>query len=109
MSGSGGGSAGGGASGTQDSPCDNLKFEARISSPKPAVVATLVVGDVLDIAVTNMKGQIVVEVLKNSNGVGGLTGPDATRLRNCMDQGHKYKATVRNLNGGQVLVKVEHV
>jgi hypothetical protein len=69
----------------------------------------LSVGNVLDIVVANMGGQIVVQVLKNGQVAGGLAGPDATRLRNCMNQGNTYSATVRTINGGQVRVLVEHV
>lgn len=107
MSGSNGGSGGG--SYDYDSPCDKLRFETQLTSPQPAAVATLGVGDILDITVVTMKGQVIVQVLKNGQVVGGLAGPDATKLRNCFEQGHQYKAIVRALNGGQVRVVVEHV
>ena len=109
MSGSGGGGGGGGGGQDDESPCDKLQFEAQLTSPKPAVVATLAVGDVLDISVVNMKGQVVVQVLKNGQVAGGLAGPDATRRRNCIEQDHEYEATVRAISGGQVRVRVEHV
>ena len=109
MSGSSGGGGGGGSGRDDDSPCDKLRFEAQLTSPQPAVVATLTVGDVLVIAVATMKGQVVVQALKHGKLAGGLAGPDATRLRNCMDQDHQYTATVRAINGGQVRVLVEHI
>ncbi len=102
-----GSSGSGGGSGDYDSPCEKLRFEAQLTSPQPAVVATLHAGDVLDIASVVMKGQIIVQVLKKGHVAGGLAGPDATRLRNCIDQGHQYKATIRTINGGQVRVLVE--
>lgn len=88
--------------------CDLLRFEAQIASPQPAVVATLSVGEVLSVDVATMNGQVVVRVLKGAAIVGGLAGPDATRLRRCAEEGHLYKATVRSINGGQVRVFVEH-
>lgn len=105
------GSSGGGGSGVDsyDSPCDKLRFEAQLTSPQPGVVATLQVGDVLDITSIVMNGQIIVQVLKNGQVAGGLAGPDATRLRNCLDQGHQYRATVRTINSGQVRVFVESI
>ena len=107
MSGSSGGGGGGGYE--NEVPCDKLRFEAQLTSPQPAVVATLQRGDVLAVAVVTMKGQVVVQVLKGSQVAGGLAGPDATRLRNCIQSGHPYKAIVRTINGGQVRVLVEHV
>jgi len=107
MSGSGGGGYGGGPS--DNSPCDTLKFESQLSSPQAAVVSALIPGEVLHIAVAQMNGQVVVQVLHHGQPAGGLTGPEATRLRNCIDQGHTFTATVLQVNGGQVRVRVEHV
>lgn len=108
MSGSGGGGGGGGVP-PNNSPCETLRFEAQLTSPQPAVVATLRPGEVLDIVVASMGGLAVVQVLKAGQVAGGLTGPDATRLRNCVDQGHAYNASVVSVNGGQVRVRVQHV
>lgn len=107
MSGSGGSGSGGGGPG-YSSPCDTLRFDSQLSSPQAPVVATLNVGDVLFIAVVQMRGQVVVQVLSNGQPAGGLTGPEATQLRNCIDQGHNYTATVIQIIGGQVRVRVEH-
>ena len=106
MSGSGGGSGGGGPD--YSSPCDTLRFDLQLSSPQPLVVAALSVGDVLAIAVVQMNGHVIVQVLSNGQPAGGLTGPEATRLRNCIDQGHNYTARVLQILGGQVRVRVEH-
>lgn len=104
---SGGGGGGGGE--RTPSPCDRLRFEAQLTSPQAAVVATLSLNDVLDIGLANLKGQTVVQILKNGSVAGGLTGPDAARLRACLDEGHNYVATVLSINGGQVRVRVTHV
>lgn len=110
MSGSsgGGGGGGGGVPDTQPS-CDILKFNILVSSPQPAAVAALKVGDVLDIDVAQRGAQVVVRVLQNGTLVGGLAGPDATRLRNCIEDGHDYQAEVLSITGGQVRVEVTHV
>ncbi len=107
MSGSGGGVGGGGFD--YELPCDNLRFEAQLTSPQPAVVKMLAVADVLDIEINTMNDQVVLQVLKNGQVAGGLAGPDVTRLRNCIEQDHQYKATVRSINSGQVRVFIEHV
>jgi len=106
MSGGGGGGGGGESSST---PCETLRFDAQLTSPQPAVVQSLKNGEVLAVDVANMKGQLVVQVRKKSGQIaGGLTGPDASRLRQCIEQGHMYKATVLTINGGQVRVRIEH-
>lgn len=109
MSGSGGGGGGGGGGEAPPPACDTLVFVAQLVSTVPAVVAALKMGDVLDVVLAIMKGQTIVQVLQNGQVAGGLTGLDANRLRNCMDDGHQYKATVLTINGGQVRVRVEHV
>ena len=106
MSGSGG--AVGGGHFDRDVPCDNLRFEAQLTNPQPAVVVTLVVGEALDILINTMNGQVVLQVLKNAQVAGGLAGPDATQLRNCIEEGHQYKATVRLVISGQVRVQIGH-
>lgn len=107
MSGGGGGSSGGDSVSTA---CETLRFDAQLTSPQPAVVQSLKQGEVLTVTIAMMKGQLVVQVRKRSDQIaGGLTGPDATRLRQCIEQGHEYKATVLTINGGQVRVRVEHV
>ena len=108
MSGSKGGGGGGG--GVPDTPpsCNDLKFTILVSSPQPAAVAALKVGDVLDIDVAQRGAQVVVRVLQNDTLVGGLAGPDATRLRNCIEDGHDYQAEVLSITGGQVRVEVTH-
>lgn len=107
MSGGGGGGGGGVVSDDVPVQCDKVRFEAQLSSPQPTVVGLLKPNEVLDIAVVSMKGQIVVQVLRGQAVVGGLAGPDATRLRNCIERGFTYQATVRSINGGQVRVFVE--
>lgn len=106
MSGSGGGFGGGGPG--YSSPCNTLRFDSQLSSPQAAVVRTLNVNDVLLIVVVPMNGQVVVQVLSHGQPAGGLTGPEATQLRNCIDQGHNFTATVLQIVGGQVRVRVEH-
>lgn len=102
-------SVGNGDGGGQETPCESVRFDNQLTSPQPAVVATISVGDILDVVLVTMNGQRVIQALKNGNIAGGLAGLDANRLRICIDDGHVYKATVLSVNGGQVRVRVEHV
>lgn len=102
--------AGGGGGPIVDAvPCEKLKFDAQLASPQPAVVATLRVGEVLAVDLVSMKGRFVVQVIKNGQPAGGLSVGDTTALRECIKQGHKFKATVVSINGGQVQVHIGHV
>ena len=103
-----GSSSGGGGGGDDFVPCEMLKFDAQLTSPQPAVVQTIVAGDVLDVSIVALNGQQVLQALKNGQAAGGLIGTDASRLRACIIAGHAFRAVVLSVNGGQVRVHVEH-
>lgn len=107
MSGSSGG--GGGSFDRGEIDCVDLKFTTQLASPQPQVVATLAMGQVLDVAVVTVQAVQALVALANGVTVGALVGTHAKRLRECVLSGHVYKATVVKLNGGQVTIEVEHV
>lgn len=86
------------------SPCATLTFDATVNSPQASVLATLVIGDVLDL--TLMLGGQGVSVLKNAMVIGTLTGVRVAQMINCMNSGFDFKATVSTINGGQCVVRV---
>lgn len=107
MSGSGGG--GGGSISNEDIACENLKFEAQVASPNPAVVPSLTVNEVLRVTVTARSGIQEVQVYTAASQlVGGLLANRVSRLRECILNGTSYTAKVIAINGGQVRVFVEH-
>lgn len=104
MSGSGGGGFGGGGDG--EVSCDRLSFETQLSSPKPAVVSGIEVGDVLSVEV-EPQGAVQVVVIKHRGQVaGGITSPRMVRLLECLQLGSRYSATVVRIVGGQVIVRI---
>jgi len=108
MSGSSGGGSGSGGVGDGVS-CSNLKFDMQLSSPQAAVVATLSIGDVLDVGIAGLNGTQVLQVSKQGQAVGGLVGSFAAKLRECILGGTVYDATVLTVLGGQVRVHVEPI
>lgn len=106
MSGSGGGGGGGGVP-VDNTPCDQIDFESQVTSPKSNVVKGLAIDIVLDVVLEPLNGVVVVQVKSKGALVGGLTGPDVRRMRKCLEEGYKFKATVLSINGGQVRVRVE--
>lgn len=106
MSGSSG--SGGGGDFTPDrQDCAQLVMETQLSSPKPSVVAGLKVDQVLAVEVRSMNGADVVVVLAGREVAGGLASPGVQRLRECIEQGHRFEAIVRQVNQGQVKVRVQ--
>ncbi|WP_323145427.1 hypothetical protein [Stenotrophomonas maltophilia] len=105
MSGSGGGSFGGG--GVQEIACERLSFETQLSSPKPLVVAGINVGDILSVAMEQQgAGQVVVVIKHGSQVAGGITSPKMSRLLECIRQGTHYQATVLSKASGQVTIRI---
>lgn len=86
-------------------PCSKLTFEATVNSPQASVLAQITVGDVLEVVSTE-SGQGAA-VLHQGSVVGALTGTRVAQLINCMNSGFTYTATVKTLNGGQCIVRID--
>lgn len=99
----GGGGGGGGAD-----PCDIVET-VPLNSPQPAVVTTMNVGDVLDVALVTSGPRPVIEVQRNGQRAGALTHRNHLRLINCITSGRSYQAVVVRKSGGAVEVRVEPV
>lgn len=107
MSGSGGsGGGGGGFVGPDTIECDRLVINTQLSSPKPEVVARLENGVELPVSLEAYPGTTVVVAMFNGVVAGGLASPETSRLRRCIEQGTSYSATVIDITGGQVRVRV---
>lgn len=103
------GSGGGGGGSFYDGPaieCEKLVFDTQLSSPKADVVEQLKEDMELEVSTRTMNGTAVVVVLHHGDVAGGLASPWLTRLRLCMAGGTNYKATVLEVNDGQVRVRV---
>jgi hypothetical protein len=107
MSGSGGG--GGAGPDTPTFSCDDLVVKAQIASPKAAVISKLKIGDVLDVEVQTIGGAAVVVLLSKGKLAGGLATPNLSRLRECIEGGTTYGATITAISGAQITVTVEAI
>lgn len=105
MSGSGGGGYGGGFS-TDEVACDRLAFDTQLSSPKPAVVAQINVGEVLSVELDQQGAAQVVVIKRGTDVAGGVTSPKIARLLECIRLGTRYQATVTAKSDGQVSVRI---
>lgn len=99
---SGGGGAGGGAD-----DCDFVQT-APLNSPQRAVVSTLSVGAVLEVALTGSPPRQVLEVRTSAGAAAGtLTHRGHLQIIDCINQGHSYEAIVVSISGGFVTVRVQ--
>jgi hypothetical protein len=111
MSGSGGsgGGGGGGFGGGDDIDCRQLVINTQLSSPKADVVGALAEGTELQVGIDLVNGTSVVVAKLGDLVAGGLAAPETARLRQCLEQGHHFGATVVHVTGGQVRVRVHSV
>lgn len=100
-------SRGGGGGGGGELSCSALEIDTQISSPKAEVVKFLKVDDVLQVALLQSNGSVIVSVLHMGQLAGGIASPMLPRLRECMQQGTEYIAIVTGVSGGQVKVRIE--
>ena len=98
--GGGRGAGGGGAD-----PCAIFQ-QAPLNSPRPAVVSTLAVGDVLDV-VLNLGGpRPILEVHAPAGIAGALTHTGHMQIVDCIQNGHQYVADVASRSGAAITLQV---
>lgn len=106
MSGSGGSYL---APSTPATSCSTLQFETQLASPKASVVATITVGDLLEISLSQSSNQQTVVALHDGDEAGGIVDPHLSQLRNCLNQGELFQARALQVSGGQVRLRIFHV
>ena len=110
MSGSsGGGSSSGGSFQESSAVCEMLVIDTQLSSPNEEVIAQIDVGDVLPVVLRQMGGTTVVAVIHEDQVAGGLAAPQVQRLRECINSGTEFEATVVSKTNGQVRVRVRAI
>ena len=100
--GSGGGGAGGTAGGD---PCAIFQ-QAPLNSPRPGVVPTLNVGDVLGIVLNIAGVRPVLEVHAPAGIAGSLTHTGHVQIIDCIRLGNSYVAEVVGRSGAAVNLQV---
>ena len=103
-------SSGGAGSGRVGRDACDLTFRTNLFGPVPQVVATLRVGDILDIVLLSQNQPPAVGVYTRSAPIqqaGTIAGvrqlPD---LINCMQDGHNYEARITQLADSAVTIDV---
>lgn len=104
MSGSGGGGYGG--FNEPEISCENLIIETQLTSPRENVIAKIGVNTVLDVSLEQAGPSAVVVLTHQGEVAGGIASPQMTRLRECIQLGTRYSATVTAKSDGHVQVRI---
>lgn len=102
------GGGGGGAGGEEGSDC-HFEFTTTIFGPVPHLVASLSVGSVLDVMLAGRTLNLHDPSQRNQI-VGTLAG--ATQIPSlvaCINAGISYNATVTQVTGSRIVVKVKYI
>lgn len=101
----GSGSAGHDQGGGGD-PC-SVTQRAPLNSPRPALVSTLSVGQLLEVRLSDSSGRPILEVVAPGGVAGALTHRGHLTIMNCIRSGHAYRAVVMSRAGGAVELRIE--
>ncbi|MFO0851842.1 MAG: hypothetical protein U0871_25245 [Gemmataceae bacterium] len=101
------GPSGGGAGGGSEPPCADLNFDTILAAPRPDVVASLAAGTQLRVRLDEAGLSLLVETA-DGRIAGAITPPIDVmdRMADCIDQGHRFTATVQAVAGGLVRLRV---
>ena len=108
MSGNGRSSSGGSGGGGGNTPpreCQQIYKPIALMSPVPEVVATLKIGERLELERFDVKGKATLRVLFNGLVTGAILFY-AAEILECMEKGFKYLAIVTQINGGDITLEV---
>lgn len=99
---------GGNSGGVVDTiSCEDLSFETFLNSPVPAVLATVIVNECLEIGL-HQSGTVRVAVAKKAGSiVGTVTSADLGKLIECLAKGHPFRGLVLEVSKGLCKVLVQ--
>lgn len=85
--------------------CPILTFQTPLNSVDPVVLATLSVGDVLQIEERN---EVVLALTDKGETVGSVTAVELSTLLACLTAGYGYVGQIESINGGTCIVTIKH-
>ena len=101
-----GGGSGSGTGPTGSDPCA-ITQRAPLNSPRPAIVATITIGDILRVELNESGIRPILEVVATAGLAGALTHNGHIRLIDCIRQGYRYEAVVVGRTGGAVDLQIQ--
>jgi hypothetical protein len=84
---------------SHDGPCDKLSAETALQSANPDVVASLEVGERLELRLLDQAGRQTVLVMQDETVAGSLVFAGLQRLIECLLEGKEFEAEVVAIAG----------
>lgn len=84
--------------------CEDISFSTKLASPNPDVIATLNVGDLLEILSEPPSG--LRAYTKDGKLAGSLLTSYRNKLNICLAEGYRYVGKVSKLSGGSCEIYV---
>ncbi|QHS55228.1 hypothetical protein GWR56_06620 [Mucilaginibacter sp. 14171R-50] len=103
MSGSSGGSIGGGFA--PEPTCEKILIRTQLASPRAEVIDELSVGDILDVVFTVPTGPLTAQTY-DGDIAGAILISDPASLIKCINEGFDFKAKVLAITGGDCQVSI---
>lgn len=88
------------------SGCGQLVFDTQLTSPKANVTSQLQVGTKLAVELEMIGQNPAICAKFNGQVAGGVASQHSAQIRDCLQQGVRYKAEVTHIQGGQIRVRV---
>lgn len=105
MGGSGNG-GGGRSSHNKEIPCEELKFNTQLSSPKEDVIVNIRPGMLLEVILSPTRTTCVVII--DGQIAGTIIHSNLNKLINCIVKGNVFYAKVRSVDGAKCAITVLH-
>ena len=84
--------------------CTNISFNTDVNSPQENELTGLVKHDILNV---NLSNNTVIVTRQDTAGiVGSINWSSIARLIECINEGHEYIATIRDIQDGLVKVHI---
>ncbi|MEJ7693169.1 hypothetical protein [Daejeonella sp.] len=103
MSGSSGGSFGGGFA--PEPTCEKILIRTQLASPVPDVIDDLRTGDVLDVVLGGPTGPLTAQT-NDGDVAGAILISNPASLINCINEGFEFKAKVMDITGGDCQISL---
>lgn len=84
--------------------CQSLSFEVTLSSVDARVLSAVIIGEILPVVATSVRGPLVV--MKEDRILGTVLSSKEAALLTCIQNGTEYQAKIISINGGECKVKI---